>query len=150
MVVIKFWLRIVFIWLSISISLIGIRTADAGPFADFFNELRHAFTHPERKSSSHRTPKRKPNEEPPHDESRNEPTPAPTNAPPSERNTRTTTTVATSKAAKRDLAYGLPVPGKKGLVTSPFAPESGYIDVGGFPPGTPVKDPYTGKIFLTP
>jgi len=35
-------------------------------------------------------------------------------------------------------------------VTSPFSPNSGYIDVRGFSPGTPVKDPYTGKVFLTP
>jgi hypothetical protein len=49
-----------------------------------------------------------------------------------------------------DTPYGAPVPGKKGLVTSPFAPESGYIDVRGVPPGTAVKDPYSGKTFLTP
>src|SRR5439155_16140795 len=46
--------------------------------------------------------------------------------------------------------YGTPVPGKNGFVTSPFSPNSGYIDVRGFAPGTPVKDPYTGKVFLTP
>jgi len=51
---------------------------------------------------------------------------------------------------KADLPYGTPVPGKPGLVTSPFAPDAGYIQVLGFPPGTPVEDPYTGKIFLTP
>ncbi|PYL28246.1 MAG: hypothetical protein DMF45_09810 [Verrucomicrobia bacterium] len=49
-----------------------------------------------------------------------------------------------------DLRYGTPVPGKNGFVTSPFSPNSGYIDVRGFAPGTPVKDPYTGKVFLTP
>ena len=37
-----------------------------------------------------------------------------------------------------------------GLVTSPFAPDGGYVDVTGFPPGTAVEDPYTGKVFLTP
>jgi hypothetical protein len=36
------------------------------------------------------------------------------------------------------------------LVTSPFSPDSGYIDVRSFPPGTEVRDPYTDKTFLTP
>jgi hypothetical protein len=51
---------------------------------------------------------------------------------------------------KNNMLYGTPVPGKPGFVTSPFAPDSGYVDVTGFPPGTQVEDPYTGKIFLTP
>lgn len=50
----------------------------------------------------------------------------------------------------REIAYGTPVPGKPGFVTSPHSPYAGYVDVRGFPPGTEVKCPYSGKIFLVP
>jgi hypothetical protein len=39
---------------------------------------------------------------------------------------------------------------RPGFVRSPFAVESGTIDVRGYPSGTEVKDPYSGKIFLVP
>lgn len=48
------------------------------------------------------------------------------------------------------MPYGIPVPGKQGFVTSPFAPEAGYVDVRKFPPGTEVKDPFSGRIFRAP
>ena len=52
--------------------------------------------------------------------------------------------------AKGDLPYGIPVPGHKGMVTSPYSPEGNYIDVSAFAPESAVRDPYTGKIFLVP
>jgi hypothetical protein len=53
--------------------------------------------------------------------------------------------------AKAGLPYGIPVPGRKGMVTSPYTPEDGkYIDVTDFASGSVVKDPYTGKFFLVP
>ena len=42
------------------------------------------------------------------------------------------------------------VPGKPGYVFSPFDSSGGYVDVNGYPSGSKVKDPYSGKIFLVP
>ena len=57
---------------------------------------------------------------------------------------------APAEKAKGDLPYGIPVPGRKGMVTSPYLPEGNYVDVGAFAPGSAVKDPYTGKFFRVP
>ncbi|MDQ6859733.1 MAG: hypothetical protein M3032_01050 [Verrucomicrobiota bacterium] len=50
----------------------------------------------------------------------------------------------------RDVPYGVPVSNRPGFVTSPYAPRAGIVDVRGIPSGVEVKDPYTGKVFLTP
>jgi hypothetical protein len=55
-----------------------------------------------------------------------------------------------AEKAKEDMPYGIPVPGRKGMVTSPYLPEGNYIDVSAFAPGSAVKDPYTGKLFRVP
>ena len=58
---------------------------------------------------------------------------------------------ADMEKAKAGLPYGIPVPGRKGMVTSPYLPEEDkYIDVTDFASGSVVKDPYTGKFFLVP
>jgi hypothetical protein len=58
---------------------------------------------------------------------------------------------ADMEKAKAGLPYGIPVPGRKGMVTSPYLPEDGkYIDITDFATGSIVKDPYTGKFFLVP
>ena len=136
-------------WFFIAVSFLGVFTADvatAEPFEDFFDALKRAFTQPSH--TTHRTTHKSKSEA----ESEKKGTgvdSAGVHTPPSERNTRTATR-AGGKDSKTGLKYGTPVPGKKGFVTSPFSSEAGYIDVRGFPPGTAVKDPYSGKIILTP
>jgi hypothetical protein len=134
----------------ISVSTLALLTgtpANAGPFKNFFRSLKHAFTHPEHKTSSQKSSRKHTGTQ--QKKSQKTSTSA-TNTSAEEGNTRVATRAPTVKNGKSDFPYGVPVPGRKGFVTSPFAPDSGYVDVRAFPPGTPVKDPYTGKIFLTP
>ncbi|MDX2080217.1 MAG: hypothetical protein SFU53_05480 [Terrimicrobiaceae bacterium] len=79
------------------------------------------------------------------------PTPAPVDPMISATPTPTPSTIpGATQMGAREIAYGTPVPGKPGFVTSPHSPYAGYVDVRGFPPGTEVKCPYSGKIFLVP
>ena len=137
------------VWLSIFGLITATDLAEAGPFRNFFTALRSAITHPNEKPRRHRT-SHKHNETPPSDASKNQSSGTPIPAPPDQRNVRMAKAASGANQQKTNLPYGTPVPGKEWLVTSPFAPDSGYVDVTGFPPGTPVEDPYTGKIFLTP
>ena len=61
----------------------------------------------------------------------------------------TPSTTTSTGAARGDYPYGVPVPDKPGFVRSPYSPDK-LTDVRGYAPGTEVKDPYTGKIFLVP
>jgi hypothetical protein len=152
-------LRTILVCLSI-FTLFGT-TGEAGPFENFFKSIRNSFARPAPKprSPQSRPSSRKPgNEAPPSDasdassasNSQTSPSPTPVSAPPNPKNVRVAKATATKKNSRGDVPYGIPVPGKQGLVTSPFSPDSGYIDVRSFPPGTEVRDPYTGKTFLTP
>ena len=83
-----------------------------------------------------------------------EATPPPNVPPPTEPLQETSPTTAptpstTATTPKGDYQYGIPVPGKPGFVHSPYSPDK-MTDVRGYAPGTEVKDPYTGKIFLVP
>jgi hypothetical protein len=131
----------------------------ADSLGDFFKALGNSIAHPGQKpkpkpQSQNKRPKTKASEQktaeyPPSPTATPSQIPSPTvtvtqppvrvaSAPPQNRN------------SKRDMPYAIPVPNKPGFVTSPYSPKSGYVDVRGFPSGTEVKDPYSGKVFLTP
>ena len=157
--VMKRSLRTIVVYLSAFALLAATEVAEAGPFEDFFKSIRNSLARPPapkpRPPQSHQTSRKQNNEAPPSDasdasNSQTSPSPTPAPAPPNRNNVRVAMATAVRKKGKSDLPYGIPVPGKQGLVTSPFSPDSGYIDVRSFPPGTEVKDPYTGKSFLTP
>jgi hypothetical protein len=124
----------------------------AGPFTHFFRALHSAIaqpTQPNEKPRSHPTKDK-------HDRSSASNASNPhaldsqVPAPPNRHNVVAASETSDADGQETDKQYGVPVPGKSGLVVSPFAPDSGYVDVSGFPPGTKVRDPYTDKIFLTP
>ena len=147
--VVKRRLHAIVVWLSISTISTATDAAKAGPFQDFFRTVRSAIAHPKETPRAHRsTHKRK--KTPPSDASNSQTSQTPTPAPPGQPDVRWAKAGSIASDEKANLPYGTPVQGKPGLVTSPFAPDAGYVQVIGFPPGTPVEDPYTGKIFLTP
>ncbi|MGI8890402.1 MAG: hypothetical protein ACR2G0_06410 [Chthoniobacterales bacterium] len=63
---------------------------------------------------------------------------------------RAATSAPPDREGPRDLPYGVAVPNHPGLVTSPYAPHQGYVDVRAFPKSAEVMDPFTGKVFLIP
>jgi hypothetical protein len=79
--------------------------------------------------------------------------PAPkTEAPKTEapKSTSPTSKPADTTAKADELPYGTPVPGRPGLVNSPYAGKMQLVDITGLKPGQEVKCPYTGKLFRVP
>jgi len=152
MVLVKRSLRVLVVWLSIATLISSAGMANAGPFRDFFTALRSAIAQPHEKSRPHRSSRssHEHNATPPSDVSNSHTSNSPVPVAPGQSNVRWAKAASAANQQKTDLPYGAPVPGKPGFVTSPFASDSSYVDVTGFPPGTAVEDPYTGKIFLTP
>jgi hypothetical protein len=130
---------------------VGLSIAQAGPF-DFFRKIRDSFAHPrhqQRTPAKHQskgdngtTVKRNDLRPPELKEPEATETPEPVI-------TRTASSVPAQRP-RTDLPYGVPVPNKPGFVISPYSPNAGYVDIRGFPSGTEVKDPFTGKVFITP
>jgi hypothetical protein len=137
------------VWLSFSALFTASEAAEVGPFRDFFKTLHSAIAHPKETPRPHRsTHKRK--KAPPSDGSNSQTSDKPSPVRPDQRDVRWAKAASSASDENSNLPYGTPVPGKPGLVISPFARDAGYVQVIGFPPGTPVEDPYTGKIFLMP
>ena len=139
-------------------------SVNAGLVGDFFKKVSHSIskplqsqpppqsTGPQSANKPHTTRRRTP---------RAAPAAAPTppavgqpSQPPKEEELTTSVrrvSAADIEKAKAGLPYAIPVPGRKGMVTSPYLPEEDkYIDVTGFASGSVVKDPYTEKFFLVP
>jgi hypothetical protein len=133
--------------------------ARASAIGDFFKKVGHSISNlgknqPSSKSTSHKpggeserrspTPGRTPTPSPGHPplQATPVPTPTPVDIRPA--------ALAPGTRTRRDVPFGVAVPNKPGFVTSPYAPNQGYVDVRAFPPSTEVLDPFTGKIFLTP
>jgi len=149
-------------WISllvVALFFLNERPADADPVGDFFKRVGQSISKafqpqptpiPSKKKArlSRRATSRESNGA--------EPTPAPLEEPskPAKEEQSAPPVLPASAApagkAKGDMPYGIPVPGRKGMVASPYLPEGNYVDVSAFAPGSAVKDPYTGKIFRVP
>ena len=133
----------------LTLSILGLgmtgRVAASDPIGDFFKRLGNSIAHPQKHPSKKAAPAQSAKKNA-------SPSPSPGGASPSttDQTKRAMNAPPDAKGKKRDVPYAIPVPNKPGFVTSPFSPNGGYVDVRGFPSGTEVKDPYSGKIFLTP
>ncbi|MEY2520215.1 MAG: hypothetical protein QOF24_1974 [Verrucomicrobiota bacterium] len=151
--------KLITTFMLIGLAILG-QTARAGSVGDFFkalgNSIAHPGQHPKPKPRDSQNSSKRPAKDaavsadlPPTPNAPAAPTPTPTPTVP-QPVVRPASVPSDTKNKKRDIPYGIPVPGKPGFVTSPYAPKQGLVDVRSFPSGTEVKDPYTGKIFLTP
>ena len=144
--------------LVVAIFFLSGQCANADPVGDFFKKVGQSISkafQPQpaqqqtRKTRGSRWPTSRESNAP-------EASPSPSKEPskPAKEEKLTPTVLRASAAptenAKGDMPYGIPVPGQKGMVTSPYLPEGNNIDVSAFAPGSAVKDPYTGKIFRVP
>jgi hypothetical protein len=145
--------RKIFLILLVGQVSFGLSSAQAGPF-DFFRRIRESIAHPRHHQ---RTP---PTTQSKRDNGttvkRNDLRPPELKEPEATESagpvttTRTASSVAPAQRPRTDLPFGVPVPNKPGFVVSPYSPNAGYVDIRGFPSGAEVKDPYTGKVFITP
>jgi hypothetical protein len=132
----------------------GLSSAQAGPL-EFFRKIGNSIAHPRHhqrkppatasKGNNASTTVKRNDFRPPELKD-----PEPTESPSPVAAQSASSVAPTQRPTRADFPYGVPVPGKLGFVISPYSPNGGYVDVRGFPSGSEVKDPYTGKIFITP
>src|SRR6266581_5314583 len=132
--------------LAVALLFLSGRSANADPVGDFFKKLGQSIS---------KAFQPQPTPRPTRKTRGSEASPSPPGEPSKPAKEEVTRTVLPASAApadkaKGDMPYGIPVPGQKGMVTSPYLPEGNYIDVSAFVPGSAVKDPYTEKIFRVP
>jgi len=143
-------------WISLLVALFFLsgQWVNADPVGDFFKKVGQSVSkafqpQPKKTTRASRQPASQ-------ESNAGEAGPSAPGAPPKpakeEKFTRTVlpASPAPAEKAKGDMPYGIPVPGQKGMVISPYLPEGNYIDVSAFAPGSAVKDPYTGKLFRVP
>ena len=152
-------------WVSLPVAALFFLTArcvNADPVGDFFKKVGHSVSNafqprptpnPTEKKTK-RAARRSSSPQSNLVEASPTPLEQPINVVKEEKVTPTVTVLRAAavppEKAKGDMPYGIPVPGHKGMVTSPYSPEGNYIDVSAFASGSAVRDPYTGKIFLVP
>jgi hypothetical protein len=152
--------RVRWLFLVVALFFLSGQWANADPVGDFFKKVGQSVSkafqpqpspaHPQTEKTrvSQRATSRKSNTAAPQPS-------APEETPQAAKAEKSTlgmqpASAAPEEKAKGDMPYGIPVPGRKGMVTSPYLPEGNYIDVSAFAPGSAVRDPYTGKLFRVP
>ena len=56
----------------------------------------------------------------------------------------------TTPPVAEDYKFGVPVPGRPGMIRSPHNPDAGLIDARGLKPGTKIRCPFTSKVIKVP